>query len=54
MSELVRNMLDNLLDGNQATAQENFNDAIALKVTDALDQRKTDIAKSMGANNVEV
>jgi hypothetical protein len=54
MSELVRNMLDNLLDGNQAAAQENFNDAIALKVTDALDQKKIDIAQSMGANNVEV
>ena len=54
MSELVRNMLDNLLDDNQAAAQDNFNDAIALKVTDVLDQRKTAIAKSMGANNVEV
>ena len=54
MSELVRNMLDNIIDDKQAEAQENFADAISAKVTDALDARKVDLAKHMGANNANV
>ena len=47
----IRNMLDNIIDDNQAEAQENFADAISAKITDALDARKIDIAKQMGAND---
>ena len=55
MSDLRRNMVDNIINDNQAAAQENFNDALATKITDALDQHKVDIAQSMGANqDVEV
>lgn len=54
MSDLIKSMLDNIINDNQADAQENFNDAVALKVTDALDARKVDIAQQMGANNGEV
>lgn len=54
MSDLIRQMLDNLIDGNQAEAQENFNDAMALKVTDALDARKIEVAQNMGADNAEI
>lgn len=54
MSELIKQMLDNLIDGNQAAAQEDFNDLMSTKVTDALDARKTEVAQSMGANNAEV
>ena len=50
MSDLVRNMLDDIINDNQAAAQEKFNDALAMKITDALDQRKIEIAQSMGAN----
>lgn len=55
MSEIIRNLVDNIINDNQAAAQENFNDALATKITDALDQRKIEIAQSMGANqDVEV
>lgn len=54
MSELVKNMLDNIIDDNSAAAQENFTDAIAQKVTDALDARKQGIAQQMGAAHGEV
>lgn len=54
MSELVRNMLDNIIDEKQGEAQINFNDAMAIKITDALDQRKQELARQMGANNAEV
>jgi hypothetical protein len=54
MSELIKSMLDNIIDDKQAEAQENFNDAVALKITDALDARKVDLAQQMGANHGEV
>lgn len=54
MSELIKTMLDNIINDNQAEAQENFNDAVALKVTDALDAQKVEIAQNMGADHGEV
>jgi hypothetical protein len=54
MSELIKTMLDNIINDNQAEAQENFNDAVALKVTDALDAHKVEIAQNMGADHGEV
>lgn len=54
MSELVKAMLDNIIDDNHAEAQDNFNAALSLKVNDALDQRKIDIAQALGANDGEV
>lgn len=54
MSDVIKNMLDNIIDDKQAEAQENFADAISAKITDALDARKIDIAKQMGANHGEV
>ena len=54
MSELVRQMLDNIIDDKQAEAQENFKDLLAQKATDALDMRKIQIAQEMGANNNEI
>lgn len=54
MSELIKSMLDNIINDNQADAQENFNDAVALKVTDALDARKVELAQQMGADHGEV
>ena len=42
MSELIKTMLDNIINDNQAEAQENFNDAVALKVTDAWDAQKVE------------
>lgn len=54
MSELVKNMLDNIIDDKQGEAQQDFNDAMALKITDALDQHKQNLARQMGASNAEV
>ena len=54
MSDLIRSMLDNIIDDKQAEAQENFADAISAKVTDALDARKVEIAQQMGAKDGEV
>ena len=54
MSEVIKNMLDNIIDDKQADAQENFTDLLSQKVTDALDARKQEIAKQMGAGNGEV
>ena len=54
MSEVIKNMLDNIIDDKQADAQENFTELLSQKVTDALDARKQEIAKQMGAGNGEV
>ena len=52
MSEqLIRNMIDNIIDDNQAEAQQNFNDILSMKVTAALDQQKEIVAKQLGSNN---
>jgi len=54
MSDLVKDMLDDVIMDNNADAETNFRDVMAAKMTDALDQRKIEIAQSMGANNAEV
>ena len=40
----VENFVDNVIDGNNSTAREDFDNAIALKVTQALDASKQHIA----------
>jgi len=47
-------MLDNIQSDNHAEAQEDFNSIISVKLTDALDQRKQDIAKQLGARDANV
>ena len=54
MSDLIRNMLDNIIDDKQGEAQTDFNDAVAVKITDALEQRKQELAQQLGANRGEV
>jgi hypothetical protein len=53
-SELIRDMLDNIHTDSNAEAQQNFSDLISMKLTDALDQRKMEIAQQIGAHNVSV
>ena len=53
-SELIRDMLDNIHTDSNAEAQQNFTDLISMKLTDALDQRKMEIAQQLGAFNVSV
>ena len=54
MSDLIRNMLDNIIDDKQGEAQTNFTDAVAVKITDALEQRKQELAQQLGADRAEV
>lgn len=53
-TQLINDMLDNIMDDHAAEAQQNFIDIISMKVTDALDQRKQDIAKQLGAFDASV
>lgn len=53
-TELIHNLLDNIAADHAAEAQQNFSDIISMKLTDALDQRKQDIAKQLGAFNASV
>jgi hypothetical protein len=50
MSEIIRNMLDDIINDDHAEAQAKFNDALAMKITDTLDQHKVELAQQMGAN----
>jgi hypothetical protein len=54
MSELIKQMLDNIESDNHASAQEDFNSIISVKLTDVLDQRKQEIAKQLGARDANV
>jgi len=48
MSQVLLNKLvDDILDGNNLDAEQTFEDAISIKITDALNQRKADIAQSI-------
>ena len=48
MSQVLLNKLvDDILDSNNLDAQQTFEDAISIKLTDALNQRKADIALSI-------
>lgn len=51
-STAIQQMVDNIILGNQADAIKNFNDAMASKLSDALDDRKTAIASSIGKPEV--
>lgn len=53
-SQLIRDMLDNIHTDNNVEAQQNFHDLISIKLTDALDQRKMDIAHQLGARDASV
>ena len=48
MSEVILNKLvDDILNGDNLQAKQTFEDAISIKITDALNQRKADIAQSI-------
>jgi hypothetical protein len=49
-SQLIGSLIDDVLDGNATAAKEKFDNAISLKVSDALNQRKVDIANSLYNN----
>ena len=51
---MTTELVDNILQDNNAEAQQNFSDIMGAKITAALDARKVEVAQSLGANNVEV
>jgi hypothetical protein len=44
----VRDMVNNILAGKEADAMNDFNTAVAEKLTDALDLRKQEVAAELG------
>lgn len=52
-SQLIGSLIDDILDGNATAAKDKFDNAISVKVSDSLDQRKMDIANSLYNNKVE-
>lgn len=46
-TEIINQMVDDILNGESASAQEKFEDLVAVKVTSALDARKQDLAQSL-------
>jgi hypothetical protein len=46
-SQLIGSLIDDVLDGNATAAKDKFDNAVSLKVSDALNQRKVDIANSL-------
>jgi hypothetical protein len=53
-NQLIRDMLDNIQTDNHVEAQQNFTDLISIKLTDALDQRKQEVARHLGAHDASV
>ena len=47
-------LVDNILQDNNAEAMQNFVDIMGAKVTDALDARKVEIAQNLGADHGQV
>ena len=49
----IENFVDYVIDGNNSTAKEDFDNAIALKVTQALDASKQQVASSIFNQEIE-
>lgn len=47
MSEHIKNFIDNLANGNNSDAGENFKDALRAKIGDALEVQRKDVASNM-------
>jgi len=51
--EFIDAMIMNILDGENVEAKEKFDQAIGLKVTDALDAKKVEVAQAIYSREVE-
>jgi len=51
--DLVRNMMLNIVSGETAEAQERFEDIISVKMTDALQAQKQNVAGSIYSTSEE-
>lgn len=53
MSEQIRNMIDSIEAGDFVAAQAAFTDAVNVKMSDAIDTRRIEIANSVYNSEVE-
>ena len=51
--EFIDTMIMNILDGENVEAKEKFDQAIGLKVTDALDAKKVEVAQAIYSRDEE-
>lgn len=49
--EIISQFVDDVLDGNNNAAKEAFQNAISVKVSDAIEQKKFEVAQSIYNNN---
>ena len=52
-SVIIDKLVDDILSGDALSAKETFEDAISLKITNALDQRKLELAQQMYSSSTE-
>ena len=45
--EIIDRFVDDVLDGNNLAAKEAFQNAISIKVSDAIEQKKVEVAQSV-------
>jgi hypothetical protein len=50
-SEVIRHMVDNILQGNNTDALKGFEDIVSDKITDSIEARKVEIASTLGAKD---
>jgi len=53
-SEIIRHMVDDILADRGSDAMEKYNTAINVKLADAIEDRKIQIASNLGKENEEV
>jgi hypothetical protein len=46
-TDQIKDMISTIIDGDNVTAQDTFNDLIATKISSALDDRKTELAQTI-------
>jgi hypothetical protein len=49
--EIINQFVDDVLDGNSLAAKEAFQNAISIKVSDAIEQKKVEVAQSVYNND---
>lgn len=51
--DIINQMIDDIIDGNNTDAKDSFEAAISNKLTDALDARKIELAQSIYSKEVQ-
>ena len=51
--DIINQMIDDIIDGNNTDARDRFDAAISIKLTDAIDARKIELAQSIYSKEVQ-